>query len=81
MAFVSSGRNQALQNIPLVARLGEIAAEFRAAAETRRVFRRTLAELQGLSLRELNDLGLHPSNLRQIAWETALAETQDRKPV
>ncbi len=37
----------------------------------RRVFLTTLNELQALSNRELADLGLHRSQLRQIALEAA----------
>ncbi|MGR3503678.1 DUF1127 domain-containing protein [Pseudaestuariivita sp.] len=36
-----------------------------------RVYRTTLNELQELSARELDDLGLHRSMLRQVAHETA----------
>lgn len=36
-----------------------------------RLFRRTLAEMQGLSNRELADLGLHRSMLKRVAWMAA----------
>ena len=36
-----------------------------------RVYRRTMGELQALSNRDLADLGVHPSNIRSIAWEAA----------
>ena len=76
MAHASSTRQNALQSLPLIARLGEIAEELRAAYELQRKFRNTLAELQMLSARELRDLGLNPSNLRQTAWETAVTEAE-----
>jgi len=75
MAYVSSGRNTTL---PLLARLSEIATEISAAYARRREYRRTLAELQALSMRELNDLGLNPSMLRQVAWESVTTENVDR---
>jgi uncharacterized protein YjiS (DUF1127 family) len=34
-----------------------------------RHYRRTLSELQDLSVREMDDLGLNRSNLRQAAFE------------
>jgi uncharacterized protein YjiS (DUF1127 family) len=34
-----------------------------------RLYRRTLNELQGLSVREMDDLGLNRSMLRQAAFE------------
>lgn len=50
----------------------EAAAKRRA---RRRVFRTTLNELQALSNRELADLGLHRSQLRQIALDAANGRT------
>ena len=35
-----------------------------------RLYRATLNELQGLSARELDDLGLHRSQLRAVAYES-----------
>lgn len=81
MAYVSSNRQSALNALPLISRFEEIAEKFRTAYETRRIFRRTLNELHQLSGRELADLGLNPSNLRQVAWETANELVEDRKPV
>lgn len=37
----------------------------------RRVFRTTVSELSNLSSRELNDLGINPSQIRAIAFEAA----------
>jgi len=36
-----------------------------------RVYRTTLTELRTLSMRELTDLGLSPSNLKSVAYEAA----------
>lgn len=36
-----------------------------------RVYRNTLNELQGLSIREMADLGISPSMIRRIALEAA----------
>lgn len=44
------------------------AAERRA---TRRIYRTTLTELSALSGRELADLGIHPTEVKRIAWEAA----------
>ena len=54
--------------------LGAAARVFATAAERRaayRAYRVTLNELQQLSGRELAALGLHRSELKRIAWETA----------
>lgn len=55
-----------------------ILAKFRDLRETladritrRRVFRTTVSELRNLSSRELNDLGINPSQIRAIAFEAA----------
>lgn len=37
----------------------------------RRVYRRTLNELERLSARDLADLGFHRSTIRGLAWEAA----------
>ena len=37
----------------------------------RRVFRKTLSELNALSTRELADLGINPGMVRSIAFEAA----------
>jgi uncharacterized protein YjiS (DUF1127 family) len=39
--------------------------------EKRRVYRRTIQELSSLSTRELSDLGIHRSMIRQIALEAS----------
>ena len=40
----------------------------------RAVYTQTMRELSMLSTRELNDLGIHRSNIRRIAYETAYAK-------
>lgn len=80
MAYVTSTPTSSVNTRGFVARIEDYLAAFRAALETRRVFRTTLTELQALSTRDLADMGLNPSNLRQIAWETAIAQAEDRKP-
>lgn len=54
--------------------LGMVTRFLNTAVERRtkhRTYRDTLAELQTLSNRELADLGLHRSELKRIAWESA----------
>jgi uncharacterized protein YjiS (DUF1127 family) len=68
MAYVSSNRTTTLG---LVDRLAEIRKDLADAWRAYRVYRQTLTELQALSMRELNDLGLNPSMLRTIALEAA----------
>ncbi|MEX0367928.1 MAG: DUF1127 domain-containing protein [Ruegeria sp.] len=67
--------NDVAQRSDLVERLlGSAARIFEAAAERhakRRVFRATFDELNALSNRELADLGLHRSELKRVAWESA----------
>lgn len=51
-----------------------IAAAFKSAAARYacyRVYRQTVAELSGLSTRELNDLGLSRSSIKRTALESA----------
>ncbi len=43
----------------------------RTALARRRVFVKTLNELNGLSQRDLNDLGIHRSMIRRLAHEAA----------
>jgi len=55
--------------------LNERFAAFRAQladnAAKRKVFRTTLSELEGLSSRDLADLGISPSMIKGIAYEAA----------
>ncbi|SNS71101.1 DUF1127 domain-containing protein [Tropicimonas sediminicola] len=46
-------------------------AEYREAARRREVYRRTLGELQSMSERELNDLGISSASLRDLARQAA----------
>ncbi|MBF9059674.1 DUF1127 domain-containing protein [Rhodobacterales bacterium HKCCSP123] len=68
MAYVSSNRTTTLG---LVDRLAEIRKDLADAWRAYRLYRQTLAELQALSMRELNDLGLNATMLRSIALEAA----------
>ncbi|MBF9037198.1 DUF1127 domain-containing protein [Rhodobacterales bacterium LSUCC0246] len=52
-------------------RLGEIKCYLTAAIKASRVYQRTFDELNSLSDRELADLGVARSNLRNIALEAA----------
>ena len=69
MAYVSSNRTTA--TLSLGNRLAEIRKDMATAWRAYSVYRQTLRELQALSMRELNDLGLNPSMLRSIAMEAA----------
>ena len=55
--------------------LGQRIAEFRASISERmaraRVYRNTVSELQGLSDRDLADLGISRASIRSIALEAA----------
>lgn len=69
MAYVSNNRTTAA--LSFGNRLAEIRKDLADAWSAHRIYRQTLRELQALSLRELNDLGLNPSMLRTIALEAA----------
>lgn len=66
MAFLTQAHSTTFGDI-LAARF----AQFKDAAAKRKVYNKTLNELQSLSMRELADLGLNPSMLRRIAYEAA----------
>ncbi|SMC88358.1 DUF1127 domain-containing protein [Primorskyibacter flagellatus] len=53
------------------ARVGDALDTIRTRFERRRVYKRTLTELQSLSTRELEDLGLNRSSLNRIAYQAA----------
>lgn len=55
----------------LAARIGDALETIRTRFERRRVYKRTLAELQSLSTRELEDLGLNRSALNRVAYQAA----------
>jgi len=69
MAYASSNRTTA--TLSLGNRLAEIRKDLADAWRAHRVYRETLRELQGLSMREMADLGLNPSMLNSIALEAA----------
>lgn len=69
MAYVSS--NRTTTTLGLSSRLAEIAKDIADAWHAYSVYRQTLSELQGLSHRELNDIGINPSMLHSIALEAA----------
>lgn len=72
MAFASSNNTTASS---LGARLSEIWAQAAEAYTAWRLYRRTLAELQALSGRELADLGLNKSMIRRVALEASYGKT------
>lgn len=45
--------------------------QIRDAAAKRKTYRTTLTELESLTVRELADLGIAPSSVRDIAYEAA----------
>ena len=59
------------QDIHFGDRFRALTAAVREAYSRNKVYRRTVAELAGLSDRELADLGLHRSHIRSIAREHA----------
>lgn len=69
MAYATNATN-ASRSI-LGGRASELLDGFRATLAKRKLYNNTLRELQGLSDRELADLGLHRSMLRRIAYEAA----------
>ncbi len=73
MAYVSGNRASTLT---LGNRLGEIFSGLSEAYAAWRVYRRTLNELQGLSNRELDDLGLNASTIRAAALEAAYGKAE-----
>lgn len=68
MAYVNSTRSL---NISIADRMGNLAKAVRLALHRRRMFNQTVRELNALSERELADLGLHASMIREIATEAA----------
>ncbi|MEO1640815.1 MAG: DUF1127 domain-containing protein [Pseudomonadota bacterium] len=55
----------------IASQFGALRARWSEAAEKRRIFRTTVAELQNLNARELADLGIHPTSIHAIAREAA----------
>jgi len=68
MAYMTGNRTTTMT---LGNRLTEIGSQFYESYTAWRLYRRTLSELQDLSVRELNDFGLNPSTLRQAALDAA----------
>lgn len=68
MSMVSGSQSSPLG---LGARLSEVFGAFGEAYRAWRVYRRTVAELNGLDARDLADLGLHRSGIRAVALEAA----------
>lgn len=58
----------------LVERMRREFSRAREMAGKRRVYRQTLNELQGLSARDLDDLGIAPSQLRSVAYAAAFGK-------
>ncbi|MBV2358191.1 DUF1127 domain-containing protein [Thalassococcus sp. CAU 1522] len=52
-------------------RFAALVVDLRARLARRRIYRETLRELNTLSERELNDLGLNRSVIRRVAWQAA----------
>ena len=68
MAYVNSTRSDVLG---LQGRFGLVLKSVRAAVERRRVYQQTLFELNGLSDRDLADLGIARASIADIAREAA----------
>ncbi len=68
MAYITGNRSN---TISLGQRIAEIAAQFSEGYQAWRLYRRTLSELQGLSMRDLNDLGLNQTTLHRAALDAA----------
>ena len=68
MAYVKSTRSA---TIGFSDRLGNIAKSVKLALHRRRLFNQSVRELNTLSNRELADLGIHASLIKQIATEAA----------
>lgn len=68
MAYINSSRTL---NVSFADRLGYITKSVKLALHRRRLFNRTVRELNALSTRELNDLGINGSMIREIAAQAA----------
>ena len=68
MAYVNSTRSA---TISFSDRLGNIAKSVKLALHRRRLFNQTVRELNALSGRELADLGIHGSMIKDIAKQAA----------
>lgn len=68
MAYVNTTR---AANNGLADRVGAFVKMVAEAVQRRRVYKLTVRELNGLSSRELSDLGIHRSMITRIALEAA----------
>ncbi len=57
--------------LPSGGRVTNLIASWRKALEQRRIYRQTLRELNALSTRDLNDLGINRTMISRIALEAA----------
>jgi uncharacterized protein YjiS (DUF1127 family) len=69
MAYESNLTNVAQNKV--LDRVNSLIAGFRDKSARRRVFRETFRELNALSTRELNDLGIARSEIRRVAYHAA----------
>ncbi len=72
MAYYTGNRTQ---HQTLAQRFADLRSKAAEAYANWRVYRVTLNELQGLSMRELADLGINPSMIKRIALEAAYGKT------
>jgi len=74
MAHVSEIRSNVASfgGSSLIARFAELRAAMSTRFAQHRAYRTTLSELQSLSARELDDLGIHPENIRDVARQAAM---------
>jgi uncharacterized protein YjiS (DUF1127 family) len=68
MAYVNSSRTV---NISMADRFGSISKSVKLALRRRALFSQTVRELNALSDRELADLGIHASMIKDIAKQAA----------
>lgn len=68
MAYTNAPRSA---TAGLADRLSALVADIRDSLRRRRLYRDTLRELNALSTRELNDLGIHRSMITRVALEAA----------
>lgn len=73
MAYASHNTSAPLS---LVARVTEILDQARESLAAWRVYRKTYAELSGLSTRDLDDLGIGRGEIRRIALDAAYGQAR-----
>lgn len=52
-------------------RFAKLRSHYAASAAQRKVYRDTLRELEGLTDRDLADLGMHRANIKSVAYQAA----------